>query len=106
MWNLPIADGHHLSASAGALSFVGGAGDFDTTGRIRHLGDLDRQIDGAMTNVADALATESCTLDDVLRLKAHYTAERDDWEVIAALARFFKVDYSATIWKRGARQSG
>ncbi|WOH57665.1 RidA family protein [Bradyrhizobium sp. BWC-3-1] len=92
IWHLPIADTHHLSASAGELSFVGGAGDFDTAGRIRNPGDLDKQIKGAMANVAEALASESCTLDDVVRLKAHYTSERDDWEVIAALARFFKVD--------------
>ncbi|MFB6453592.1 hypothetical protein [Bradyrhizobium tunisiense] len=45
-----------------------------------------------MSNVAEALATESCTLDDVVRLKAHYTAERDDWQVIAALARCFKAN--------------
>jgi len=92
IWNLPIAHTHHLSASAGALSFVGGAGDFDPAGRIRNPGDLDRQIEGAMANLAEALATESCALDDVVRLKAHYTAERNDWEVIAALARFFKMD--------------
>lgn len=92
IWQLPIADTHHLSASAGVLSFVGGAGDFDGGGRIRHPGDFDRQIEGAMTNLAQALDTESCTLDDVVRLKAHYTAERNDWEVIAALARFFKAD--------------
>ncbi|MFB6421561.1 Rid family hydrolase [Bradyrhizobium tunisiense] len=92
IWHLPIAHTHHLSASAGALSFVGGAGDFDATGRIRNSGDFDRQIEGAMANVNEALATESCTLDDVVRLKAHYTADRDDWEVIAALARLFKTD--------------
>ncbi|MCK1552673.1 RidA family protein [Bradyrhizobium sp. 177] len=91
-WNLPMVDAHHLSASAGALSFVGGAGDFDASGRIRHPGDLDRQIEGTMVNVAEALASESCSLDDVVRLKVHYTADRDDWEVIAALARFFKED--------------
>ncbi|MER8370889.1 RidA family protein [Mesorhizobium sp. M1378] len=92
MWHLPIAQTHHLSASAGVLSFVGGAGDFDTAGRIRNPGNLDRQIEGAMANMAEALATEACTLDDVVRLKAHYAAERDDWEVIAAVARFFKAD--------------
>ncbi|KRQ96852.1 RidA family protein [Bradyrhizobium valentinum] len=91
-WHLPIAHTHHLSASAGPLSFVGGAGDFDATGRIRNPNDLDRQIEGAIANLAEALAVEACTLDDVVRLKAHYTAERDDWEVIAALARFFKAE--------------
>ncbi|MET4391524.1 enamine deaminase RidA (YjgF/YER057c/UK114 family) [Bradyrhizobium sp. F1.4.3] len=74
------------------MSFVGGAGDFDAAGRIRNPGDLDKQIKGAMTNVAEALASQSGTLDDVVSLKAHYTSDRDDWEVIAALARFFKMD--------------
>lgn len=92
IWRLPLGDTHHLSARAGPLSFVGSAGDFDKAGRIRNPGDFDAQIGGAMANVADALATESCTLDDVVRIKAHYSAERDDWEVIAALARFFKAD--------------
>ncbi|MCA1386358.1 MULTISPECIES: Rid family hydrolase [unclassified Bradyrhizobium] len=92
IWHLPIADTHNLSASAGALSFVGGAADFDTAGRILNPGDLNKQIEGAVTNMAEALASESCTLDDVVRLKAHYTADCDDWEVIAALARFFKAD--------------
>ncbi|WEX79697.1 hypothetical protein PYH37_006126 (plasmid) [Sinorhizobium numidicum] len=92
MWNLPIPNVHNLCASSGELTFVGGAGDFDATGRIRHPGELDKQIEGAMANVADALATESCTLDDVVRIKAHYTAERDDWVVIAALACFFKAE--------------
>lgn len=91
-WRLPIPAAHHLSASAGALSFVGGAGDFDASGRIRHWGDFDAQVEGAMENLAKALAAETCTLGDVVRLKAHYTAERDDWEVIAALARYFKAD--------------
>ncbi|MCA1386363.1 MULTISPECIES: RidA family protein [unclassified Bradyrhizobium] len=74
------------------MSFVGGAGDFDAAGRIRNPDDFDKQIEGTMANLAEALASEACTFDDVVRLKAHYTAERDDWEVIAALARFFKAD--------------
>ncbi|WP_024520877.1 RidA family protein [Bradyrhizobium sp. Tv2a-2] len=92
MWDLPIAHTHLLCASAGAFSFVGGTGDFDAAGRIRNPGDLDRQIEGAVANLKAALDIENCTLDDVVRLKAHYTAERDDWDVIAALARFFKTD--------------
>lgn len=92
IWHLPIADTHHLSASAGVLTFVGGAGDLDAVGRIRHPSDFDKQIEGTMANLAAALATECCTIDDVVRLKAHYTTESDDWELIAALARFFKAD--------------
>ncbi|WIW50287.1 RidA family protein (plasmid) [Bradyrhizobium sp. 62B] len=92
IWNLPIAHTHHLSGTAGTLSFVGGAGDFDSAGRIRNSGDIDKQIKGAMSNVAEALANESCTLDDVVRLKVHYTGERGDWEMIAALAPFFNME--------------
>lgn len=77
-WNLPIAHTHHLSGSAGVLSFVGGTGDFDGMGRIRNPGDFDKQIEGAIANLAEALADETCSLDDVVRLKAHYTAKRDD----------------------------
>ncbi|WP_377828072.1 Rid family hydrolase [Bradyrhizobium lupini] len=92
IWQLPIQRAHHLSGSAGVLSFIGGAGDFDAAGRIRNPDDFERQIQGAMANMAEALAVESCNLDDVVRLKAHYTAERNDWEVIAALGRFFMTD--------------
>ena len=51
-WQLPIGHSHHRAASAGALTFVGGAGDFDAAGAIRNPDDLDRQIDGAMANLA------------------------------------------------------
>lgn len=92
VWNLPIGASHHLSASAGALSFVGGAGDFNAEGRIKNPDDFERQVEGAIVNLAEALDTESCSLDDVVRLKVHYTSEHDDWEVLAALARCFKTD--------------
>ena len=93
-WRLPIGHTHHLAASAGALSFVGGAGDFDGAGRIRNPDDLGKQIEGAVANMAAALAVESCGLDDVARLKAFFTAGEavDDWDVIAALARHFPVE--------------
>ena len=70
---------HHVSASAGPLTFVGGAGDFGDDGAIRHAGDLDAQLDGALANIADALAAESCTLDDLVRLHVYFTDDRDDW---------------------------
>ena len=93
-WRLPIGHTHHLAASAGTLSFVGGAGDFDGAGRIRNPGDLEKQIEGAVANVAAALAVESRELGDIVRLKAFFTAgeEVDDWDVIAALARHFPAD--------------
>ncbi|AVA24222.1 hypothetical protein [Rhizobium sp. NXC24] len=91
-WKLPIESAHQLSASAGALSFVGGAGDFDSGGRIRNPSDLPKQVAGAVENLAAALDAESCTLDDVVRIKAHYTADCDDWDVIAALSRFFNTN--------------
>ena len=86
MWRLPIDAIHDVSASAGTLSFVGGAGDFDSAGRIRPPGDLTRQIEGAVDNIARALAVESCTLADVVRLKVYYTADCDDGRLIALLA--------------------
>ena len=90
-WALPIAHSHHTAASAAHLSFVGGAGDLDGAGAIRHADDLDAQITGALDNLAAALAVEACGLEDVVRLKAFYTAaeDADDWEIIAALARAF-----------------
>lgn len=90
-WALPIAHSHHTAASAGRLSFVGGAGDLDGAGVIRHAGDLDAQIAGALDNLATALAVEACGLNDVVRLKAFYTAaeDADDWAIIATLARAF-----------------
>ena len=92
-WKLPIEPAHATAATAGQISFVGGAGDFDRSGRIRHPDDLEAQIDGAMTNVAAALSVEGCTLDDVVRLKAYYRSDGslDEWPVLAALDRHFPV---------------
>ncbi|MQW90711.1 Rid family hydrolase [Sinorhizobium saheli] len=92
LWSLPISSAHRVSASAGALTFVGGACDLDEHGKIRNPGDFDKQVAGTVENLAVALDVESCTLDDVVRLKVHYTAERDDWDVVSALASFFKAD--------------
>ena len=94
IWRLPIGRTHHIAGTAAHLTFVGGAGDFDASGRIRNPGKFDAQIEGAVANLAAALDTESCTLDDVVRLKAFFTADApvDDWQVIASLARLFKTD--------------
>ena len=73
-WRLPIDHTHHLAATAGPLTFVGGAGDFDGTGRIRHADRLEPQIQGAIGNLSGALAAECCDLDDVVRLKIFFTA--------------------------------
>ena len=91
IWRLPIPQAHRVAASAGPLSFVGGAGDFDHEGRIRSPGDLEGQIAGAMRNAADALATEGASLDDAVRVKAFYRSDgtEDEWSVIAALAGAF-----------------
>lgn len=97
IWRWPTERVHHLSGSAANLTFVGGAGDFDSTGRIRTPGNLAAQIEGAMGNVADALAVESCTLADIVRIKAYYTAECDDWEVIAKIAAHLPDDPMACI---------
>ena len=96
-WRLPVGHTHHLAATAGRLTFVGGAGDFDAAGAVRNPDDLGGQIQGAMANLAEALAAEMCDLDDIVRLKAFFTAEpgeavEDDWDVIAALARHIGAD--------------
>ena len=89
MWRLPIETTHHLAGSAASLSFVGGAGDFDQTGAIRHPGRLFDQIRGAVDNVSSALAIESCTLSDVVRVKGFYQNDGsvNEWEVLARIAR-------------------
>ena len=94
IWSLPIRHSHDLAGTAGAVTFVGGAGDLDAHGRIRNPGDLDKQIAGTVANIAAALAAEACTPDDVVKLKAFYTAgpEVDDWAVTAALARHYPRD--------------
>ncbi len=92
IWTLPGVATHHQSASAGPLTFVGGAGDFDATGTIRNPRDLDAQAGGAVRAIQEALATEFCTLEDVVRIKAYYTADLGDWDVIAALARHLPGD--------------
>lgn len=91
-WRLPLDRLHRSAATAGRLTFVGGAGDFDALGRIRHPAALDAQIVGAMENLAATLALERCTLDDIVRLKAFYQSDgtRNEWEILAALNRAFR----------------
>lgn len=90
-WHLPLDFTHHLAGSAGTLSFVGGAGDFGADGRIVHPGDLFAQIEGTLRNTEVSLQVESCSLDDVVRLKAFYRSDGslDEWQVLAALAKGF-----------------
>ena len=44
IWSLPTKLNHNVCGSTDALSFVGGAGDFDTNGKIRNPGDINAQI--------------------------------------------------------------
>ncbi|MEZ5926728.1 MAG: RidA family protein [Hyphomicrobiaceae bacterium] len=90
-WQLPLDRPHRLAQRAGSYVFVGGAGDFDTHGKIRHAGDLEGQIAGTLENIATALDTEGLSLDDVIRLKAFYKGDggQDEWEVFAHLQRPF-----------------
>ncbi len=90
-WRLPVARTHVLSGSAGVLSFVGGAGDFDATGRTRNPGNLFAQIPGTLRNLDAALASEACSLADVMRLKVYYQSDgsQDEWALSAALADAF-----------------
>jgi len=94
VWRLPFARSHAISAKAGPLVFVGGAGDFDGAGRIRHARDLSAQIKGAMANVAAALALEGAGLEDIVRLKAFYTADpgEDGLDVVARLVEAIDAD--------------
>ena len=94
IWRLPIETTHHLCGSAGVLSFVGGAGDFDHAGSIRRPDDLFAQIPGVMSNVSDALNVENCTLADVVRLKAFYRSDGsvNEWQVLASIAKEFGED--------------
>src|SRR5579862_9596625 len=94
IWKWPISGQQSLSGTAGRLTFVGGAGDFDARGSIRHKDDLEAQLPGTMSNLAAALAIEGCVLGDVLRLKIFYKSDgsRDEWELFAALARHFEQD--------------
>ncbi len=94
IWKWPISGPQHLAGTAGRFSFVGGAGDFDAKGKIRHPEDLLAQIPGTIANIAAALAVEGCGLGDILRLKVFYKSDgsRDEWEVLAALAKHFERD--------------
>jgi enamine deaminase RidA (YjgF/YER057c/UK114 family) len=91
-WQWPIGRADRVAAMADWLTFVGGAGDFDENGRIRHPGDQDAQIGGALTNLAAALAVEGCSLADVVRLKAFYPSDgtRDEWPVAGGLLQFLR----------------
>ena len=84
----------HLAGSAGGLTFLGGAGDFDAKGAIRYLDALKPQVPGTISNLASALAIEGCELADVIRLKVFYKSDgsRDEWELLATLARHFADD--------------
>lgn len=97
MWRWPINHVHHVSGTAGLLTFVGGSGDFDSSGKIRNPGDMDAQIEGALANVSEALTAESCTLGDIVRLHVYYTDDRDDWEVVARLTELLPPDPSPVI---------
>ncbi len=97
IWRWPTDHVHHVSGTAGPLTFVGGAGDFDGSGQIRNPGSLDAQIEGALANVSDALAAESCTLGDIVRLHIYYTDDCDDWDVIAKLSSLLPQDPSPVI---------
>ena len=84
LWQLPLDRPHRIVQRAGDYVFIGGAGDFDHRGAIRHTSDLPGQIAGALWNITDALATEGLSLDDVIRLKAFYSGDgkQDEWELL------------------------
>ena len=86
-WKLPTERTHRLAGCAGPLTFVGGAGDFDAAGSIRNPGDFNAQLAGALENLDQALAAESCSLGDIVRLKAFYREGIvDEWSLRALLS--------------------
>ena len=99
MWHLPVTNAHRVAGSAGALTFVGGAADLDNLGRIRHPDDLGAQIAGTLDNVSQALALESCTLNDVVRLKVFYksTDEAERWALLPQISDEFINDPAPVI---------
>jgi enamine deaminase RidA (YjgF/YER057c/UK114 family) len=86
-WQLPVGHRHAVVAQLDGMVFLGGAGDFDAGGHIRHSGDLAPQIGGAMANLLSALATEGAAAGDIVRLKVYYAPGQghDEWAVRAAL---------------------
>ena len=91
LWKLPIDRPHNLIGSAGIITFIGGAGDFDHAGGIRSM-DLLSQIEGSLENISQTLPVEFCTMDDVVKVKAYYTPDDSvsEWQVIAQIANAFK----------------
>jgi enamine deaminase RidA (YjgF/YER057c/UK114 family) len=89
VWQLPYGRVHEVARAAGGLAFVGGAGDFNASGAIRHAGDLGAQLAGALDNVEAALGVEGCTLADAVRIKLFYApdAGMTEWEILAAVQR-------------------
>ena len=82
IWSLPTKLNHNVCGSTNSLSFVGGAGDFDTNGKIRNPGDINAQITGTVENISIALSQENCTLADAVRLKVFYTPSDTCDEII------------------------
>ena len=99
IWSLPTPFTHNVCASAGALSFIGGAGDFDSTGTLRNPGDMTRQITGTVENIAAALHQEHCSLADAVRVKAFYKPEDncDEIAIVQALQDAFPNEPSPVI---------
>jgi hypothetical protein len=57
-WKWPIPGRQLLAGTAGRLTFVGGAGDFDAKGMVRHSGDPQAQVAGSMANLAGAVVPQ------------------------------------------------
>jgi enamine deaminase RidA (YjgF/YER057c/UK114 family) len=92
-WKLPIDRPHNLIASAGPITFIGGAGDFDHSGSIRNT-DTISQVQGSLENIAQLLPAENCSMDDVVKIKAYYTPDDTitEWEILAQIANTFKTN--------------
>jgi enamine deaminase RidA (YjgF/YER057c/UK114 family) len=86
-WRLALEQRHDCAARLDRTVFIGGAGDFDPDGSIRHPGDLAAQVPGAVANLQAALAGEGVGIGDVVRLKVYFSPGLgfDEWALRAAI---------------------
>lgn len=73
-WRWPIEARYSHGVRCGALIFAGGQGDLDARGRVRHVGDLEAQVEAAVGNLASVLSELGGELDDLVELVAFYVA--------------------------------
>jgi len=98
-WDLPLPFSHRHSGSTDSVVSVGGSGDFDSSGKIRHPDRVVEQVAGAIANLESSLADEVCSLEDLVRVKAFCTSAdaHEHWQVTAALANLLPAEPAPVI---------